>query len=140
MSINIFTEDVDKPEIDEKKLHNWIEDIVLTESKNVGALNIIFCSDDYLIKINKEYLNHNDYTDIITFNYCENNFISGDIFISIPRVQENSIKYKTQDSEIYRVIIHGVLHLLGYDDKTDAEKTIMRDKEADALNKLNKLK
>jgi len=133
MNINFFSEDVDLPEIDFSKIKEWISEVVSGYNKSVGDLNYIFCSDDYLLKINKEYLQHDYYTDIITFNYCEENIISGDIFISLDRVSENADEFNTNDTELYRVIIHGVLHLVGFEDHTDEEKQEMRNAEDTAL-------
>jgi len=114
--------------------NKWIKDVIVSESANVkfkaGDINIIFCSDEYLLDLNKKYLSHDFYTDIITFDNCSNKIISGDLFISVDRVRENSRTYSSSfDEELHRVIIHGVLHLLGYKDKTKAQSKIMRDKE-----------
>ena len=100
-------------------------------------INYIFCSDDYLLARNIKYLKHDSLTDIITFNYCEGNKINCDIMISIDRVKENSSIFDTTfTEELYRVLIHGILHLIGYDDKTEKEKNLMRKKEDFYLNKL----
>lgn len=96
----------------------------------IGNISLIFCSDNYLLDINIKYLNHNYFTDIITFNYVEGEIISGDLFISIDRVKENAIEFETMwIKELYRVIFHGLLHLIGYNDKTEEEKKIMKIKE-----------
>lgn len=96
----------------------------------MGDLTFILCSDKYLLKINIEYLQHDYFTDIITFNYVDGKLISGDLFISIERVKENSEEFNTSlYKELYRVIFHGVLHLIGYNDKTVDEKNVMREKE-----------
>ena len=101
----------------------------------VGCLTYVFCSDPYLHKMNVEYLNHDTFTDIITFNYCENTIISGDIFISVDRVRENALKYDVLfEDELDRVIVHGVLHLIGYNDKSKEEQAEMRGKEEFYLN------
>lgn len=133
MSIVFFNEDVDMPNLNFDKVRLWIGRIIRHYNKNTGDINYIFCSDDYLLQINKEYLNHDFYTDIVTFNSCEDSIISGDIFISLDRVSENAEEYNTKDSELFRVIIHGVLHLVGLDDHSDEDKTIMRKAEDDAL-------
>lgn len=105
------------------RIKNWIKRIILDYGKNPGNLNIIIVDDQYLIKINSDYLNHNYYTDIITFNYNREDTISGDLFISYERVRENALKYKAEfKTELLRVIIHGILHLLGYNDKSADEK------------------
>ncbi|PIZ06710.1 MAG: rRNA maturation RNase YbeY [Flavobacteriales bacterium CG_4_10_14_0_8_um_filter_32_5] len=113
-----------------KKIKSWIEKSIALERGIVGDLNYIFCSDTYLHKINLEYLKHDTLTDIITFDYSEKKQISGDIFISIDRIKENAPKFnQSTDIELNRVLIHGVLHLLGYKDKTPKEKETMRAKE-----------
>ena len=117
-------------------LKNWIKGIIEKEKKDVGQINYVFVNDDALLKMNIAFLNHNTYTDIITFDYCENKKISGDIFISIDRVKENASKFKTSfKDELHRVIIHGVLHLCGYKDKTRKDAEIIRKKENSSLNK-----
>lgn len=113
------------------KTSNWLKKAIQNEGFQLNSLNIIFCSDVHLGKINQHYLNHKTLTDIITFdNSLEQGSIEGDIFISIPRVRENATKFQvTFDSELHRVMVHGVLHLLGYNDKSKHQKTIMRKKE-----------
>lgn len=113
------------------KLRNWINSAIEKENKTSGDISFIFCSDFYLLKLNKSYLKHDYYTDIITFDYSENqDVISGDIFISIQRVRENAKKFnKTFENEMHRVMIHGVLHLLGYNDANEKEKKLMTSKE-----------
>jgi len=113
----------------------WIEEVVIHEGFQLGDISIILCSDEYLLTINKEYLSHDYYTDIITFDYTENNVISGDLFISGDRVEENAKEYNISFlHELNRVIIHGVLHLCGYKDKTIGEKQEMRNKEDEMLS------
>ena len=113
-----------------KSLKKWIEKSILDEKQTPGTLNFILCSDDYLLGINRKYLKHDFYTDIITFDYSDDQNISGDIFISIDRVKENARKYSVKISdELHRVIIHGVLHLLGYNDKSPGEQSEMKAKE-----------
>ena len=120
---------------DKTKLKLWIKAIVDTEKHVLGNLNYIFCSDDELLEINIKHLNHNTFTDIITFDYTEDKKISSDIFISIDRVVENSKKFDTSfENELHRVMIHGVLHLCGYKDKTKPDAELMRKKENWALN------
>ncbi|HPS95671.1 MAG: rRNA maturation RNase YbeY [Bacteroidales bacterium] len=119
--------------------NEWIKGVIASESDNVklrsGDINIIFCSDEYLLELNKKYLSHDFYTDIITFDNCSNQIISGDLFISIDRVRENSKTYSSSfDEELHRVIVHGLLHLLGYKDKTKAQSKVMREKESFYLN------
>ena len=118
-------------------ISKWIDHTIRTENKITGDINYIFCSDDYLLDRNIKYLKHDSLTDIITFNYCEGNKINCDIMISIDRVKENSSIFESSFlEELYRVMIHGILHLVGYDDKTEKEKNIMRKKEDFYLKKL----
>lgn len=121
-------------------LKKWISATINKEKRKEGDITFIFCSDEYLLHINKQYLQHDTYTDIITFDYSERDSaqpISGDIFISIERVKENAEKFSTTfENELHRVIIHGVLHLLGYKDKTKAAKAQMTSKEDYYLKQL----
>ena len=111
-------------------LVNWISQTIEKEKFKLGELNYIFCSDDQLLKRNSEFLNHDTYTDIISFDYTMGKLISGDIFISIDRVTENAKTFNTSfQDELNRVMIHGVLHYCGYKDKTDDDKSLMRSKE-----------
>ena len=121
----------------QRELQRWIEEVIISENKILGDLNYIFCSDEYLLKRNIKYLNHDSLTDIITFNFCEGKIINSDIMISIDRVKENSTIFEnTFLDELHRVMIHGVLHLIGYDDQKEKEKQIMREKEDFYLKKL----
>jgi rRNA maturation RNase YbeY len=121
---------------DKIKIKSWIKTIVELEKKILGQINFVFTSDAELLKTNIEFLNHNTYTDIITFDYCEGKLINGDIIISIERVKENAQKFKVDfDSEVKRVIIHGVLHLCGYKDKSTKDTEVMKGKENWALKK-----
>lgn len=116
----------------------WIADCIKENEFEVGELNYIFCDDEYLHKINIEFLKHDTFTDIISFDYTMGKLISGDIFISVPRVKENADKFNVSfQEELHRVIIHGILHYMGYKDKTDNEKQLMRDKENNCLKTLN---
>lgn len=127
---SFFTKDISFSLDNQKSIENWILLSISTEDKSVGEITYIFCSDDYLYQMNLEHLNHDTYTDIITFNYCENSIISGDIFISIDRVKENANTFNTTfQNELHRVIIHGILHLVGFNDKTIEDKALMRSKE-----------
>jgi len=122
-----------------KNTTKWISETISKKEYYVGDINIIFCSDDYLLKMNLEYLKHNFLTDIITFDYSEEE-ISGDLFISVDRVLDNSKKFSiTFEHELNRVIIHGVLHLLGYKDKSKSEAKLMRKQENICLKMLKKL-
>ena len=134
--IHFFYEDTKFRFKSSKSTKSWIKAIVEREGKTIGELNYIFCSDAVLHRINVEYLGHNTFTDIITFDSSEDGVvIEGDIYISTERVQENASKYKvTVDHEFHRVLIHGVLHLIGYSDKTPRQKKIMRKKEEACLS------
>lgn len=134
-SISFHSEDTNFILKDKKKIRTWIESIIKGENKTLGAINYIFCSDDYLLQINQEHLDHDYYTDIITFDYCENKVISGDLFISTDRTKENARNFSTSHkNELHRVMAHGVLHLLGYKDKTPKEAEKMREMEEYSLN------
>ncbi len=118
-----------------KKVREWLADLIEDQSQAPGDLNYIFCSDEYLLQVNREHLDHDYYTDIITFDYCENGTVSGDLFISVDRIKENAKEFgKTQENELHRVMAHGLLHLLGYKDKTEKEANEMRQMEEYALN------
>ncbi|MEZ4854371.1 rRNA maturation RNase YbeY [Flavobacterium sp.] len=119
---------------DETVFSNWLNQIVLSENKVLGEINYIFCNDDYLHKINVEYLNHDTLTDIISFDYSEGNLVQGDIFISIERVRENAHNFEVSfKNELLRVMAHGVLHYCGYKDKSDTDAGIMRKKEDEKI-------
>lgn len=137
LPIYFFSEDTNFKPKELTKLRAWIKQTIENEKHQLVELNFIFCSDDYLLKINQQYLNHDTYTDIITFdNGNTSGEIYGDIFISIDRVKENAKSFKTTLSdELHRVIIHGTLHLLGYKDKSKAEKGLMTQKEDFYLNR-----
>lgn len=114
----------------EERYSQWIQNVIISEGKELGEINYIFCDDEYLLNINKQYLDHDYYTDVISFDYTEANLVSGDVFISIDRVKENAADYDvTFDEELKRVIIHGILHYCGYKDKSDADEELMRIKE-----------
>ncbi|WP_411893978.1 rRNA maturation RNase YbeY [Winogradskyella sp. A2] len=114
----------------EESLRNWILNVIIEEQYSAGDINYIFCSDQYLLDINIEFLNHDTYTDIISFDYRVGNKLHGDIFISIDRVSENAQKFNVDfDTELLRVIIHGILHFCGYKDKSKSDEKIMRSKE-----------
>lgn len=129
--IEFVSEDVDFELDDVDKLKTWISQVIVEHQFRIENITYIFCSDDYLSEINIEYLNHDSLTDIITFdNSDEENTIESDIFISIDRVRENATNFNSGfEDELHRVIIHGVLHLLGYSDKSEADKANMRAKE-----------
>jgi probable rRNA maturation factor len=137
-SIITFHSEETKFTLKEKTLHKaWLMKIALKEKYTIAELNYIFCSDGYLLKVNQDYLHHDTYTDIITFDNSEDkkkHAIEGDIFISIDRVKENSINYHTNlDNELHRVMAHGLLHLMGYKDKTLKDSILMRKKEEESI-------
>lgn len=116
------------------RVKKWITDIIKAQGQKVGDISYVFCDDDYLIQVNREYLDHDTYTDIITFDYVEGKIVSGDILISVDRVKENAQLFNTTfEQELHRVIIHGILHLLGQADKSDEDAAMMRKKEEAAL-------
>jgi len=128
--VRYFNEDI-KFNFSNRRLNNrWLKSVSLNEDRKLGDVNIIFCSDKYELDINVKYLNHNYFTDIITFDYCEGKILSGDLFISIDSVRENANFFNTTfENELNRVIVHGLLHLIGYDDHTEADQKTMREKE-----------
>lgn len=128
--VSYFLQDIDFV-FKHKRLNNsWLKLVAESEIKKLGNINIIFCSDNYILDVNVKYLGHDYFTDIITFDYCVKNILSGDLFISIDTVRDNSEFYKTEfNDELNRVIVHGLLHLIGYDDHTPEEQKIMREKE-----------
>ena len=128
--VRYYNEDI-KFVLKHKLLNNrWLKTVVGSEMKKMGNVNIIFCSDNYILDVNMKYLQHDYFTDIITFDYCEKDYISGDLFISIDSVRENASFYGTEFSEeLNRVMVHGILHLIGYDDHNDDDIKMMRFKE-----------
>ena len=135
--INLINEGIELPDIHEYRVKLWINRIVEQKDKYIEDLTLVFCSDEYILEVNQNYLQHDYYTDIITFDYCCGSKISGDLIISLDTVLSNSQKYNTSyDTELHRVIIHGVLHLLGYQDKTDSDAKEMRRNEDFALKQL----
>ena len=118
----------------EEAIAAWLSSVIVSEKKTEGEINYIFCDDEYLHKINVEYLNHDTLTDIISFDYTMGNEISGDVFVSVERVLDNSKDYNTSfDDELKRVLVHGVLHYCGYKDKGETEEALMRSKEDEKL-------
>ncbi|MEN1784685.1 MAG: rRNA maturation RNase YbeY [Bacteroidota bacterium] len=112
----------------------WLENVINIEGCSLGNLTFVLCTDDYLLDLNQRFLNHDWYTDVITFDYSEGNLVSGDVIISMDRVGDNAKKYNVDvEEELKRVMVHGVLHLLGYGDKTDAEVAVMRIKEDEMI-------
>ena len=138
MSVQFFSEDISFALEQRDLIASWLIEVASSHQFKVDTLNYIFCSDQYLLEINNEYLNHDYFTDIITFDNSESStHLEGDIFISIDRVQDNASSLQIDfPQELHRVIIHGLLHLLGYQDKTDSEKKLMREKEEACLSLL----
>ena len=139
-TIFFHTEDISFKLDCENIISNWLLQLIDRHDKKLGELNYIFCSDSYLLKLNQEHLKHDYFTDIITFDYCQNDVISGDLFISVDRTNENAKTFKKSESnELNRVIAHGLLHLLGFSDKTAEDIVEMRSMEEDALTMLESL-
>ena len=133
--INFFTEDVSLPLLNQPSVIAWLCNVCESENKELDEVSIIFCSDDYLLTMNNEYLQHDYYTDIITFDYCIDNQVVGDLFISIDRVMDNAnLNQVSFDNELLRVMVHGILHLIGFKDKSDEDSKLMRLKEDEYLN------
>lgn len=136
--ISYFNEDTAFQFKGRRSNNAWLRKVAVLENRRIGALNIIFCSDPYLLTINRRYLGHNYYTDIITFDYCEGNVLSGDLFISVDTVRANAAGYGASfEDELRRVMVHGLLHLVGYDDHTPDQQQLMRRKEDESLDLLN---
>jgi rRNA maturation RNase YbeY len=136
MAIYFFSEEINFELKEKLNRKRWLKNIATKAGFNIRELNYVFCSDEYLYQINLEYLNHETYTDIITFDNSEKEFdLSGDIFISIDRVNENAKTHNQEiETELSRVLAHGLLHLMGYKDKTKEESTLMRQKEEESIN------
>jgi rRNA maturation RNase YbeY len=134
MTISYQTDGVKMPVIKKRETTSWIKAVANMHEKKIGEIAYIFCSDEKILEVNREYLQHDYYTDIITFDYCEDNVLSGDIFISLDTVKSNSEQFKTTyDEELHRTIIHGILHLCGINDKGEGEREIMEAAENKAL-------
>ena len=132
--ISYQTEGVKMPAIKRREITAWIKKVAASYNKKVGEIAYIFCDDEKILEVNREYLQHDYYTDIITFDYCEDNIISGDLFISLDTVRSNSeLVAESYERELLRVIIHGVLHLCGINDKGEGEREIMEQEENKAL-------
>ena len=128
--VSYFTEDTSFLFKHKRLNTRWLKLVAQSEVRRLGDVSIIFCSDNYILDINIKYLNHDYFTDIITFDYCEGDTISGDLFISVDSVRENAAFYETSfEDELNRVIVHGVLHLIGYDDHSEEDIAQMRAKE-----------
>jgi len=137
VAISFFSEDTKYSLKNRRILKRWINDCIVREGKRPSAISFIFCSDQYLLSINRQYLQHDFYTDVITFDYSEGDNVSGDVFISVDTVLENSILFKKEFiDELHRVIIHGILHLCGHGDKSEEDASKMRLLEDNSLNLL----
>ena len=143
--INFFTEgSVQMPDINQEQIRQWVRDVAASYDRRVGEINYIFVDDERILEVNRQFLQHDYYTDIITFDYSEGRIISGDLYISLDTVRSNSTIHSSQftihssqyESELHRVIIHGVLHLCGINDKGPGERKIMEACEDKALEKL----
>ena len=133
--INFHSQEISSPQINLSLVNSWLLEICRLEEVSIKRINYIFCSDDYLLEINRTHLKHDYYTDIITFDLSESEAIESDIYISIDRVQDNAKQFITEfEKELLRVIAHGLLHLIGYNDKTEEEQIIMRKKEEACLS------
>ena len=136
--ITYLTEGVEMPCIDQEKITAWIKEVAATYGKKVGEIAYQFCSDEHILKVNREFLQHDYYTDIITFDYCHGRILAGDIVLSLDTVRTNAEQFGTPyETELNRVIIHGILHLCGINDKGPGEREIMEAAENKALALLN---
>ena len=132
--IHFFFENIDKFSLSDRT-KDWLINLITNEGKKAGEINYIFCDDEYLLKVNQDFLQHDYYTDVITFDYVKGKTIAGDIFVSLPRILDNaSTLSQNFESEFNRVLAHGILHLCGYKDKTEEEQTQMRAKEDFYIN------
>lgn len=134
MAVSFYTEGVDLPAINKTKIRNWVKQVAEIHNMRVGEISYIFCDDEKILEVNKQYLQHDYYTDIITFDYTEGNKIAGDLFISLDTVRTNAEQFVQEyNTELHRVIIHGILHLCGINDKGPGEREIMEAEENKAL-------
>jgi rRNA maturation RNase YbeY len=134
MAIRFSVQSGDFELLEAPKVQKWLSEVVKRRGKSVGNINYLFCDDEYLLGVNRQYLQHDTYTDIITFDYVAGGLVSGDIMISVERVGENATGFGVPfEQELHRVIVHGVLHLLGQGDKSEAEAAEMRRQEEEAL-------
>ena len=139
--VRYFFEDTDFQYRNRLFNNRWLKLVAESEICRLGDVNVIFCSDPYILDINIRYLGHDYFTDVITFDYSEKPRISGDLFVSVDSVRENSVMYGTDfDEELHRVIVHGVLHLIGYDDHNEKDSSLMREKENYYLDIRKKLR
>ena len=140
MAVSFYTEGVEMPNINKTSVRNWIKKVTELHSKRLGAVSYIFCDDNKILEVNQNYLKHDYFTDIITFDYTEGDKISGDLFISLDTVRTNAEQFaQDYETELHRVIIHGILHLCGINDKGPGEREIMEAEENAALEVLKSL-
>lgn len=133
--ISFSTQNVEMPELDFSKVESWLGEVAATHNRRIGNLNYLFCDDEEILKVNREFLQHDYYTDIITFDYSYKDKVSGDLFISLDTVKSNSESLRVSYyEELKRVIVHGLLHLCGINDKEEGEREIMESFEDKALN------
>ena len=138
--ITFQTDDIDMPKLNPQRIIEWVKQVASTYQKRVGNIAYFFCSDKRILEVNREYLQHDYYTDIITFDYCVGNRLSGDLFISLDTVRTNAELFnQSYERELHRVIIHGVLHLCGINDKGPGEREIMEAAENKALALLDEI-
>ena len=134
MAIQFFNEGAPMPKINKTQVRGWLKEVAVRHEKRVGEISYIFCDDEKIIEVNRQYLQHDYYTDIITFDYTEGNRIAGDVFVSLDTVKSNAEQFgESYETELYRVIAHGVLHLCGINDKEPGEREVMEQHENDAL-------
>lgn len=132
--VHFYSEEVELPEFDKGKIKEWISKVIASYDKMPGEISYIFCNDEHILEVNRQFLNHDFYTDIITFDYSSSGIVSGDIYISLDTIKSNSELLNTGfPNELLRVIIHGILHLCGFGDKTPEEEKLMHEKEDKAL-------
>ncbi len=137
MAISFFNEQIEMPAIQKTEVRNWVKQVAALHGKRVGEVSYIFCDDEKILEVNRQYLQHDYYTDIITFDYTEGDKISGDLFISLDTVRSNAEQFgQKYETELHRVIIHGILHLCGINDKGPGEREIMEQHENEALSLL----
>ena len=138
MEIYFDSVNVDLPIFDNEAIKSWINDVAVDNNKKIKALSFVFCDDAFILETNRKFLNHDYFTDIITFDYSKKSYISGDLIISVDTVRSNSLIFNVDFfHELCRVMVHGVLHLLSFDDRTDEDKIVMRERENHYLQKLN---
>lgn len=140
MAVSFYTEGIEMPDINKSEIRNWVKKVAELHSKRLGPVSYIFCDDNKILEVNKQFLQHDYYTDIITFDYTEGDNISGDLFISLDTVRTNAEQFgQDYNTELHRVIIHGILHLCGINDKGPGEREIMEAEENKALEILKSL-